>query len=72
MAHNLFEYLVYDLDAQRLIDFKLKSWAKQCVVFRAAVSEEEVDSGKYDPGRIRTFDQVLKRHLRYRCATGPH
>lgn len=24
-----------------------------------------------EPGRIRTFDQVLKRHLRYHCATGP-
>ncbi len=24
-----------------------------------------------DPGRIRTYDPMLKRHLRYRCATGP-
>jgi len=27
MANSLFEYLVYDLDAQRIVDFQLKPWA---------------------------------------------
>lgn len=24
-----------------------------------------------DPGRIRTYNQMIKSHLRYHCATGP-
>ena len=26
LANGLFEYLVYDLDAQQIVDFKLKPW----------------------------------------------
>ena len=29
------------------------------------------DALRCDPGRIRTYNQMIKSHLRYRCATGP-
>ncbi len=28
MANSLFEYLVYDLDTQRIVDFRMKPWAE--------------------------------------------
>ena len=31
MAHQLFEYLVYDLDEQRFVDFRLKDWAQKLI-----------------------------------------
>lgn len=35
MAHMLFEYLVYDLDQRRIVDFRLKSWADRYFILRA-------------------------------------
>ena len=41
MAHNLFEYIVYNLDTQRIVDFRLKPWANRFLVLRAALAAEE-------------------------------
>lgn len=41
MAHNLFEYLVYDLDTQRITDFRLKAWADRFLILRAGLYETE-------------------------------
>ncbi len=40
MARNLFEYIVYDLDKQRIVDFRLKPWADKFLVLRAALYTE--------------------------------
>ena len=37
MARNLFSYIVYDLDTQRIVDFRLKPWADRFVTLRAAL-----------------------------------
>jgi hypothetical protein len=39
MARNLFSYITYDLDAQRIVDFRLKPWADRFVTLRAALYE---------------------------------
>ncbi|MBZ0306431.1 MAG: recombinase family protein, partial [Anaerolineae bacterium] len=44
MAHNLFEYIVYDLDTQRIVDFRLKPWANRFLVLRAALYAEETSN----------------------------
>jgi hypothetical protein len=41
MARHLFEYLVYDLDRQEIVDFRLKPWADQFLMLRAAHHAEE-------------------------------
>ncbi len=41
MVHNLFEELVVDLDARRIVDFKLKPWADRFLVLRMVLQEEE-------------------------------
>lgn len=42
MVRNLFSYIVYDLDTQRITDFRLKAWADRFLVLRAALYEEQV------------------------------
>ena len=37
MAHNLFDYLTYDLDTRRITDFRLKPWADRFLILRAAL-----------------------------------
>jgi hypothetical protein len=40
LARSVFEYLVYDLDTQRIVSFRLKSWADRYLILRAALYEE--------------------------------
>ena len=49
MAHNLFEYIVYNLDTQRIVDFSLKPWANRFLVLRAALAAEEKSGNKNTP-----------------------
>lgn len=37
LAHSLFDEIVYDLDEQRIVDFKIKSWAEPFLILRAAL-----------------------------------
>lgn len=41
MARNLFEYLVYDLDARRITDFRLKPWADRFLILRAQLYDDD-------------------------------
>ena len=42
MARNLFDFIVYNLDEQRIVDFRLKPWADRFLVLRAALYEDDV------------------------------
>jgi hypothetical protein len=42
LAHSLFDEIVYDLDRQRIVDFKIKAWAEPFLVLRAALYEDEM------------------------------
>ncbi len=37
LAQSLFEHIVYDLDAQQIVDFRLKPWADRFLVVRASI-----------------------------------
>lgn len=37
MARNLFDFIVYDLDKQQIVDFQLKAWAEQFLTLRASL-----------------------------------
>ncbi len=53
-ANSLFEYLVYDLDIQRLVDFKLRPWAELLMQLKVAVDEHSTppsDSGSTTEGK---------------------
>ena len=41
MVTMLFEYIEYDLDTRRITDFRLKPWADNFLVLRAALYETE-------------------------------
>jgi hypothetical protein len=41
LARHLFDYLVYDLDRQEIVDFRLKPWADQFLRLRAGLYAEE-------------------------------
>ncbi len=46
MARNLFSYIIYNLDTQRIVDFRLKPWADRFITLRAALySDEEGSNG---------------------------
>lgn len=54
LAHNLFEEIVYDLDRQRIVSFRLKSWAERFLIVRGELYERGNDGYKYAPDRTRT------------------
>ncbi|WP_119072048.1 recombinase family protein [Aggregatilinea lenta] len=45
LVRSLFDEIVYDLDTQRIVDFRLKPWADRYVVLRAALYEEDDGEG---------------------------
>lgn len=45
LVRLLFEHVVYDLDARRITDFRLKPWVERFLVLRAALYEQENDNG---------------------------
>src|SRR5258707_3723473 len=45
LVRNLFEYLVYDLDTQRITDFRPKPWADRFLILRAALYEDDGSTG---------------------------
>ena len=45
LVRSLFEEIVYDLDTQQIVDFRLKPWADQFIILRAALYETEDDPG---------------------------
>ncbi len=45
MARMLFEYVVYDLDRQQIVDFRLKPWADRYLVLRASLYGDDEGGG---------------------------
>jgi hypothetical protein len=43
MARHLFDYLVFDLDQQCIVDFRLKPWADQFILSRVAALQLETN-----------------------------
>ncbi len=41
LVHNLFEYVVYNLDQRRIVDFRLKPWAERFMVLRAKLYKDK-------------------------------
>lgn len=41
MARGLFSYIVFNLDTQRIVDFRLKPWADRFLMLRSALYEDE-------------------------------
>lgn len=52
MARYLFEYIVFDLDKQQIVDFRLKAWADQFLVLRTGVIADEYNNEDDDDNRI--------------------
>ena len=42
LAHSLFDEIVFDLKARRIVDFSVKSWAEPFLIMRAALYEDEM------------------------------
>ncbi len=38
LAHSLFEEIIYALDKEQIVDFRLKAWAEQFLVLRGQQS----------------------------------
>lgn len=57
MARNLFDFLVYDFDKQRIVDFRLKPWADRFLVLRVALYDDNTPENK------KASPQVVKRNL---------
>lgn len=45
LVRSLFEYVVYDLDKQRIVDFRLKGWADRFLVLGAALYDDDEGTG---------------------------
>jgi len=53
MARNLFDFIVYNLDEQRIVDFRLKPWADRFLVLRAALYEDSDRNKKASPQEVK-------------------
>ena len=45
LASRLFEEIVYDLDAKRIVDFQMKAWAEQFLILQGKLYEEVGNRG---------------------------
>ena len=68
LARTVFEYVTFDLDKQKIVDFKLNPMFEHFLVLRAEAEvhdqkQEDEKCLKCDPGRIRTYDTPLKRRV---------
>jgi hypothetical protein len=48
LVRNLFSEVVFDLDTQRIVNFRLKPWADQFIILRAALYDEENENPSSD------------------------
>ena len=51
IERNLFSSITYNLDTQRIVDFKLKPWADRFIMLRSALYQDETADieGKQNP-----------------------
>jgi hypothetical protein len=54
LAHTLFEEIVFDLDTQQIVSFKLKPWADQFIMLRGTLYETGNERYGYTPNKTRT------------------
>ena len=54
LAHTLFDEIVYDLDTQKIVSFRLKVWADQFLTLRGTLYSGGNDGYGYAPDRTRT------------------
>ena len=52
MARHLFETIVYDLDKQHIVDFRLKPWADQFLYLRVGLHMCEDNSEDYNDNHV--------------------
>jgi hypothetical protein len=52
MVRNLFSYVVYNLDTQRIVDFRLKPWADRFITLRAALYDDADTGNKNSPPEV--------------------
>jgi hypothetical protein len=58
LAHGLFEEIIYDLDEQKIVDFKLKPWAELLMQLKVTFDPDPTpspDSGTISEGNQRVF-----------------
>ncbi len=46
LAHSLFEYIIYDLDEQQIVDFKLKPWVQLLMQLKITLGGDASDNEK--------------------------
>lgn len=81
LASGLFEYLVYDLDKQQIVDFKLKPWIELLMQLKITLRNNDTDSSSPDSGSSTTGKQGVlccsrrdsnpRRQVPKTCALSP-
>lgn len=56
LARGLFQYLVFDLDKQQIVDFRLHAWADQYLMLRADLYDDEEDENTGNSGSDDEFE----------------
>jgi DNA invertase Pin-like site-specific DNA recombinase len=56
LARSLFQYLVFNLDKQQFVDFRLHAWADQYLMLRADLYTDEADENKENNGSDGGFE----------------
>jgi DNA invertase Pin-like site-specific DNA recombinase len=59
LARSLFHYIVYDLDTQRIVSFRLKPWADKFITLRGRLYEEE-DTNTTNTGETECNPETTK------------
>jgi DNA invertase Pin-like site-specific DNA recombinase len=69
LTRSLFSEIIYDLDQQRIVSFKLKAWADRYIILREALYETE-DQEPRQPKSDPTYTDVSENSLwGIRCLT---
>ncbi len=76
LAADLFDYLVYDLDKQHIVDFQLKPWIERLMQFKVTLQNNEPDaspdSGSMTDGKPGVLDcsrRALGTYPPLQCCT---
>ncbi len=66
LVRNIFSYVVYNLDTQRIVDFRLQPWADHFLVLRASLSDEDGNPQHPDDDGVEERENAphqVKRHM---------
>ncbi len=53
MAKNIIDYIVFDLDTHRIVDFRLKQWADRFISVRAKLHEDDFSTNENSPSKFK-------------------